>query len=297
MGGERPSRNGTIIFRVSGTLYVVATPIGNLEDITLRALRVLREVDVIAAEDTRRTARLLSHYGIQTRSISFHDHNVRSRLPALIAQLEKGASVALVSDAGTPAVSDPGVELVQACIARAIPIDVVPGPSAVVTALVASGFPTAPVTFMGFAPARAKDRASWLSDVATIKSTVVFFETPHRIRALLDEAVHILGERPLFVGRELTKTHQEYLRGTADAIGKCLKLPRGEFTVVVAPLAIQPNISGPAPQGSKLTDEFGLLTEFRGLTRRAAIAELASKYGLSSREVYARLEAAKRPVS
>src|SRR5205814_6793674 len=151
---------------MSGTLYVVATPIGNLEDITLRALRVLREVDVIAAEDTRRTARLLSHHGISTPTVSFHEHNTRSRVPQLVSRLEAGEDVAVVTDAGTPGVSDPGLELVQAAIDRGIRVDPIPGASAPLAALIASGFPLAPFTVFGFAPYRSKDRKRWLEEIA-----------------------------------------------------------------------------------------------------------------------------------
>jgi 16S rRNA (cytidine1402-2'-O)-methyltransferase len=218
---------------MTGTLYVVATPIGNLEDITLRALRVLGEVAAIAAEDTRRTAKLLAHHGIATPTISFHEHNARARVPQLIGRLKRGESVALVSDAGTPGVSDPGLDLVQACIADHIPIDPVPGASAVLTALVASGFPSAPVTFLGFPPSRAKDRTRFWSVVSETKSTVVIFEAPHRIQATLGEAGRYLGTRLLCIGRELTKLHQEFLRGPADELADRLKSPRGEFTIVI----------------------------------------------------------------
>jgi len=220
---------------MSGTLYVVATPIGNLEDITLRALRILGEVAVIAAEDTRRTAKLLTHHGIATTTISFHEHNARTRVPQLVARMQRGESVALVSDAGTPGVSDPGRELVEACIEAAIPVDPIPGASAVLAALVASGFPTSPVTFLGFPPYKASDRKRWLSAAAEYDSTLVFFEAPHRIAEVLAEAGQYLGNRPLLVAREITKIHQEFLRGTAPDLAERLNNPRGEFTIVVGP--------------------------------------------------------------
>src|SRR5436190_9061582 len=166
---------------MSGMLYVVATPIGNLEDITLRALRVLREVNVIAAEDTRRTARLLSHHGISSRTISFHQHNTRSRLPQLVSRLEAGENVAVVTDAGTPGVSDPGLELVQAAIEHGINVDPIPGASAPLTAVIASGFPMVPFTVFGFAPSRSSARINWLRSVAETTHTFSFFETPHRV--------------------------------------------------------------------------------------------------------------------
>ena len=282
---------------MSGTLYVVATPIGNLEDITLRALRLLREVAVIAAEDTRRTAKLLTHHAINTPTISFHDHNVRTRVPQLVARLEGGASVALVSDAGTPGVSDPGLELVQACISRGIPVDPVPGASAVLAALVASGFPTSPVTFLGFPPVKAKDRIAWWTNISSQKSTVVLFEAPHRIANFLTEAAHYLGNRPLVLARELTKLHQEFMRGTAADVGKCLKEPRGEFTVVVGPQPDLESEDAELPTDDQLTRQFRYLTETSQLTRREAIAELSRRYARPSREVYARLEAAKGGLS
>src|SRR6266550_1408324 len=196
---------------MSGTLYVVATPIGNLEDITLRALRVLREVGVIAAEDTRRTARLLTHHGITARTVSFHEHNTRSRVPQLIGRLEAGESIAIVTDAGTPGVSDPGLELLQAAIERGITVVPIPGASAPLTALIASGFPMVPFTIFGFAPSRSKARLQWLEGIAQTLHTFSFFETPHRIQRTLREAEQIFGERPTMAGRELTKLHQEFL--------------------------------------------------------------------------------------
>jgi len=279
---------------MTGTLHMVATPIGNLEDITLRALRVLREVQVIAAEDTRRTAKLLSHHGIATPTISIHEHNARARVPQLIARLRQGESVAVVSDAGTPGVSDPGLELVQECIAEGIPVDPVPGPSALLAALVASGFPVAPVVFLGFLPTRAKDRTIAWSTISSTDSTVVFFESPHRIVSALKEAHAHLGDRPLCLGRELTKLHQEFLRGTAETLAKRLKEPRGEFTVVVSPVE-KAEIPSEMPRDVTLIEEFRQLTE-TGATRRQAVAELARKYDRPSREVYARLEAAKSGV-
>src|SRR5947207_10160686 len=187
---------------MSGTLYVVATPIGNLEDITLRALRVLREVDVIAAEDTRRSARLLSHHGISTPTVSFHEHNTRSRVPQLVSRLTAGESVAIVTDAGTPGVSDPGLELVQAAIDQNITVDPIPGASAPLTALIASGFPMVPFTVFGFAPVRSKARTEWLQAVARTEHSFSFFEAPHRIQSTLRDADGVFGKRPIIAARE-----------------------------------------------------------------------------------------------
>src|SRR5438105_267540 len=256
---------------MSGTLYVVATPIGNLEDITLRALRVLREVDVIAAEDTRRTARLLSHHAITSRTISFHEHNTRSRLPQLLSRLETGESVAIVTDAGTPGVSDPGLELVQAAIERGIPVDPIPGASAPLTALIASGFPMIPFTVFGFVPSRAKARTEWLQAVAKTEHTCSFFEAPHRIQSTLREAWSLFGERPIIVGRELTKVHQEFLRGTAGEVVERLSKPRGEFTVIVGP-AIKVTLIHDIPlTDAEVASEFCQITEHCGGSRRQSI--------------------------
>ena len=277
-----------------GTLFVVATPIGNLEDITLRALRVLREADVIAAEDTRRTARLLARHVIPTPTVSFHEHNSRTRLPGLIARLLKGESVALVTDAGTPGISDPGLELVQACIESQVPIDPVPGVSAPLAAAVASGFPLVPLTIWGFVPHRSKDRNDWLRARSETHTTMTFFETPHRIAQTLKAAVDILGDRPIMLGRELTKVHQEFLRGTAAQLSDQVHTAvKGEFTVVVGPLTKQ----GPAepPEDSVIAAEFGLMTKSNAsLSRRQAVSATASRLGLSPRDVYAAIERAKK---
>ena len=220
-----------------GTLFVVATPIGNLEDITLRALRVLREVQLIAAEDTRRTARLLARHAISTPTISFHEHNTRARLPQLIARLQRGESIALVTDAGTPGISDPGTELVQACIEAGVTVDPIPGVSAPLAAAVVSGFPLIPLTILGFPPQRAKDRTAWFNTLCEITNTVTFFEAPHRIGETLRAASDILGVRPMMVARELTKVHQDFLYGTASEVALQLQsVPKGEFTIVLGPL-------------------------------------------------------------
>ncbi|MGH9370148.1 MAG: 16S rRNA (cytidine(1402)-2'-O)-methyltransferase, partial [Vicinamibacterales bacterium] len=192
-----------------GILYVVATPIGNLEDLTFRALRVLRDVAVIAAEDTRRTARLLQHYSISTPTTSLHEHNERARVPKLIARLQSGESVALVSDAGTPSISDPGVLMVSAAHATGIRVEPVPGASAVVAAVSASGLPGSEVLFLGFPPSRSRARKKWLRELASERRLLVFYEAPHRIRETLSDIRDILGERVLAVARELTKSHEE----------------------------------------------------------------------------------------
>ena len=274
---------------MSGTLFVVATPIGNLEDITFRAVRVLREADVIAAEDTRRTAKLLGHYGVSTPAVSFHQHNTRSRLPQLIKRLERGEHVALVTDAGTPGISDPGIELVDACLKHGIQVDPVPGPSAALTAATASGFPLEPLTILGFAPVRAKARITWLEGLRTIRHTFTFFEAPHRIQQTLEALGDILGNRQIMVARELTKIHQQLARGLASTILGHITHVKGEFTVVVGP---EPPLDG----GQALASDLEIATEFGRLThcgpggRRRAVVDLARKYGRSPREVYGIIE-------
>lgn len=279
---------------MSGTLYVVATPIGNLEDITLRALRVLREVDVIAAEDTRRTARLLAHHAIPTTTISFHEHNTRSRLPQLVRRLEAGERVAVVTDAGTPGVSDPGLELVQACIARGIPVDPIPGASAPLTALIGSGFPLVPFTMYSFAPNRSKDRISWLSEVAKTPHTFSFFEAPHRIEATLREAVLFFGKRPIILARELTKLHQEFIRGTAAEVAARLQTARGEFTIVVGPVSNSLHNNEIAVSDEDVANYFWQVAKIAGVTRRSALNQVAKKYGWSTKRAYSAVERVKK---
>ena len=305
---ERTSPDGTITIRsrhacagvrpdMPGTLFVVATPIGNLEDITLRALRVLREVDVIAAEDTRRTARLLARHGISTPTVSFHDHNTRTALPHLISRLEKGKSVALVTDAGTPGVSDPGVELVRACVEAQVPVDPIPGVSASLTAAVVSGFPLIPLTIWGFPPSRSKDRNEWLLARAKTESTMTFFEAPHRIAETIRAAADILVNRQIVVCRELTKVHQQILRGTASDLAEALKDGgKGEFTVVVGPMT---NLGRPraVPPDEDVAAFFGHATNVSGRSRRENINATAKQFGITARQVYAAIERTKIGVS
>jgi len=273
-----------------GTLYLVSTPIGNLEDITLRALRLLRECDLIAAEDTRHTAKLLHHFDIRTPTTSVHEHNEHAKAAALVEKLLQGLSVALVSDAGTPAVSDPGFRLVQAALAAGIRVEAIPGPSAVLAALVSSGLPTDAFVFVGFPPSRAKARATWLEALRTETRTVVFFEAPHRILETLNDALRIIGDRQVAVGRELTKLHEELVRGPiSTALGHLTEL-RGEFTIVMAG---RPEIEEAAEpiniDDSNVYAEFCRLTD-SGLRRRDAVSAVASKYNLRSRDAYAVIE-------
>ncbi len=274
---------------MSGTLYVVATPIGNLEDITLRALRILREVAVIAAEDTRRTARLLQHHGIVTPTVSYHEHSGSGRLRRLLERLEAGESVAVVSDAGTPGVSDPGFELIRDARALGIRVEPIPGPSAVLAALVASGFPMDRFSVRGFAPNRAKARNKWLREICAIETPVVFFEAPHRIRETLEELVDISGVRPITIAREVTKLHEEIVSGTAADLLAHFPHPQGEFTIVLGPAPPAP-ISAEPLSDEEIAEIFGEKTEKSGLSRRQAINLVAEELHLSSRDVYQAIE-------
>ncbi|HEY3382913.1 MAG TPA: 16S rRNA (cytidine(1402)-2'-O)-methyltransferase [Vicinamibacterales bacterium] len=279
-----------------GTLFLVATPIGNLEDITLRALRVLREVSLVAAEDTRHTAKLLAHFDIHVPTTSFYEQIEHEKTPRLLARLVAGDNLALVSDAGTPGISDPGYRLVKAAVEAGIRVEAVPGPSALLTALVASGLPTNSFAFLGFPPPRLQARDRWFESLAGRQETLIFYEAPHRIRETLAAALRALGDRPVCVARELTKLHEELVRGPISAVLPRLLTPRGEFTIVLGPAAATPSLPDALPSDAGLFDEFYHLTEDSGLARRPAISRLAEKYGLSAREVYAAVERAKASV-
>ena len=276
-----------------GTLFVVATPIGNLEDVSFRALRVLREASLIAAEDTRRTATLLARHDIRTPTTSFHEHNERQKLPVLLGKLASGETIAQVSDAGTPGISDPGFRLVRAAVELGIRIEVVPGPSAAISALVASGFPTSSFTFLGFPPARGQDRRAWMTALAKEPRTCVFFEAPHRIRATLEELRPELGDRQVAVAREMTKVHEEVIRGTVTHVLGCLTNPRGELTVVVAPPPDEAHDSQPLSDG-EILERFVQLTDSKDISRRGAVGAIARATGLPSKAVYDAIERAKK---
>jgi 16S rRNA (cytidine1402-2'-O)-methyltransferase len=270
-----------------GILYVVATPIGNLEDVTLRALRILGEVTVIAAEDTRRTAKLLQHYSISTPTTSLHQHNERRRVPALLSRLQGGESIALVSDAGTPVLSDPGQALVAAAHEAGVRVEPIPGPSAAIAALSASGFPGDQYTFVGFPPSRANARAEWLRSLSSETRTIVMYEAPHRIVATLTDALGILGDRPTALGRELTKAHEDLVVRPISAHLEMMAPARGEYTLVIQGAAAV-SIVGQTPDSAEsLRTEFKSLTETRGMSPRGAAKELGKKYNMPTRDVYA----------
>ena len=277
---------------MSGILYVVATPIGNLEDVTLRALRILREVALIAAEDTRRTSRLLQHYSISTPTTSLHEHNERRKTEHLIARLRAGESIALVSDAGTPLVSDPGAFLVSQAHATGVRVEPVPGPSAAMAALSAAGFGEGPVHFVGFPPPKGSAREEWFATIRSLAGILVLYEAPHRIRDTLSNLLTVFGDCPTLLARELTKAHEDLGVRPITAHLTVVTEPRGEFTLVLDLPSRQPQVQ-PLPSDMELALEFGRITEKMGLTRRAALRTLADKYGAPVRELYARVERAK----
>jgi 16S rRNA (cytidine1402-2'-O)-methyltransferase len=277
-----------------GILYVVATPIGNLEDVTFRAIRVLREVAVIAAEDTRRTARLLQHYSISTPTTSLHEHNERARTPSLISRLARGESIALVSDAGTPVVSDPGAVLVAAAHAAGIRVEPVPGPSAALAAVSASGLQAEQVLFVGFPPSRSLARKRWLEKLRDEPRVIVFFEAPHRIRGTLADLLAIFGDRVVAIGRELTKAYEELVVRPISFHLEHLTEPKGEFTLVVSPADLDPGTQAELPGVDTLVHEFGELTKNRLGTRRDIVKILAERYGVSPRDMYRLLESGKQ---
>ncbi len=261
------------------TLFVVATPIGNLEDITLRALRTLREVKLIAAEDTRKTRKLLTHYDIKTPMTSYHEHNKRAKLNYILNYLND-ADVAIVSEAGMPGMSDPGYDLIVAAQEKNIPVVPIPGPSAVITALVVSGLPADRFTYIGFLPNKTKARLELLKSVASESGTIVAFEAPHRLKASLEDIQQALGDRQIAVCREMTKLHEEIFRGTVSAAIEHFTEPRGEFTLV---------IEGKPESKPQLTADIEKQLHYRylsGMPAKKAIAEMAQETGLSRKELY-----------
>jgi 16S rRNA (cytidine1402-2'-O)-methyltransferase len=264
------------------TLFVVATPIGNLEDITLRALRVLREADLIACEDTRHTRILLTRHAIATPTTSYHEHNERERAAELLDRLERGERIALVSDAGTPGVSDPGYRLVAGAVERGIPVVPVPGPSASIAALSASGLPTDAFMFVGFLPPRQGARRARLEDLRDVKATLVIYEAPHRIGATLADTLDVLGDREAVVGRELTKVHEEFIRGRLSTAIESLdpSRRRGEFVVLIR------GAEDAAVDTALSVAERVAALEESGVPRMDAIKQTARERGLPKAAVY-----------
>jgi len=268
-----------------GTLFLVATPIGNLEDITHRAVRVLREASLIACEDTRHTRRLLDHYEIRKPLVSYHEHNEAGRAAELLGKLADGVDVALVSDAGTPLVSDPGYEIVKRAVEAGVPVVPVPGASAAVTALAAAGLPSDSFLFAGFLPLKGAKRKQALEKIRSLDNTVILYEAPHRVLHTLDELRAVLGERPMVAAREMTKVHEEFLRGTAGDIHEALarrQAIKGEFTIVIGrPEAT----SGEAIDPTEIRAEVETLME-AGTARMDAIKAVAKQRGLPKRTIY-----------
>ena len=273
----------------TGCLYLVATPIGNLEDITLRAVRILKEADVIACEDTRQTQKLLQHYGIRKEMVSYHEHNELTRSPELVIELEQGARVALVSDAGTPGISDPGHRLVTLCLRHHIPVVPIPGPSALVAALGASGLPTDEFLFVGFLPPRSGARRKALDALRAESRTLIFYEAPHRVVETLADAADILGPRPGVIAREVTKIHEEFLRGPLPELLEAARkrAPRGEITLLIG--AGDPQATQQAEAGVSLKQRVEQLEAEAGVDRKAALKQAARERGLGKREAYKQL--------
>lgn len=276
-----------------GCLYLVATPIGNLEDISLRALRILKEADLIACEDTRQTLKLLSHFQIRKPLESYHEHNEMTRAPELILRMEEGARVALVSDAGTPVISDPGHRLVSLCLRHKVPVIPIPGPSAIVAALAACGLPSEEFTFLGFLPARPTERRRRLRQIASEPRSLVLYEAPHRLRATLRDALEILGDRQAVVARELTKIYEEFLRGRVADLVRAFEEtePRGEITLIIGP-ADATALPDSAPAGAEATsvaERVAQIVAAQNVDRKAALKQAAREMGIARREAYKRL--------
>ena len=279
----------------AGCLYLVATPIGNLEDITLRALRVLKEADLIACEDTRETMKLLAHFDIQKRLVSYHQHNEITRAAEIVIDLEQGAKVALVSDAGTPVVSDPGHHLVSLCLRHGIRVVPVPGASAFVAALAASGMPIEEFAFIGFLPSKPIARRKVLRELAGEERTLVLYEAPHRLLDTLEDGLEILGNRAAVVAREVTKLYEEFMRGRIETLLETLrkKAPRGEITLLIAPPdEAASHVEGGAGNSTAAVPLARRVEEIaleRGVDTKSALKVAARERGLTRREAYKQL--------
>src|SRR5450755_2940761 len=270
------------------SLYLIATPIGNLEDITLRALRILKEVDLIACEDTRQTLKLLSHYGIQTRLVSYHEHNEMTKAAELVVNLEGGAKIALVTDAGMPGISDPGFRLIALAIRHHVPVVPIPGASAFLAALVASGLPTDSFRFSGFLPSKAGQRRKLLESIRDSPRTQVFYEAPHRLLETLGDVEEILGkDRHVVVAREVTKIHEEFLRGRAGEILAQLKARgdvKGEITLLIA--KAEEGAATPAPEAISLAQRVREIMTEEKADEKVALKKVAKERGIGKSEAY-----------
>lgn len=269
-----------------GCLYLVATPIGNLEDITLRALRILKEVDEIACEDTRHTQKLLNHYEIRKPLVSYHEHNELTRAPELLISLEQGARIALVSDAGMPLVSDPGHRLVALCLRHHVPVVPVPGPSAILASLAASGLPNEEFLFVGFLPARSGERRRALERLRIEERTIVLYEAPHRLAECLADAHEALGDRSACIAREVTKMHEEFRRGKLSELSASLdeRPAKGEITLLIG--ALDPSERPTVSSMQTLADRVEELIHQAKLDRKEALKLAAKERGLTRREAY-----------
>ena len=265
-----------------GTLYLCATPIGNLEDMTFRAIRILREVNVIAAEDTRRTRKLLTHFDIHTPLIRFDENCSETVSEKILQRLQSGESVAVVSDAGLPAISDPGADLVRLAINAGINICPVPGANAALSALICSGLDTTKFLFVGFPPKTKKNRRELLQKLSTIDTTIIFYEAPHRLKNFLSELAEIFGERQAVLARELTKVHEEFLRGNLIELAEKISGPLGEFVVLIEGATLSETINLPDEDIPTVVEKF-MAT---GLDKKSAMRETAKKFNVSRREIY-----------
>jgi 16S rRNA (cytidine1402-2'-O)-methyltransferase len=278
-----------------GCLYVVGTPIGNLEDITLRALRILKEVDQIACEDTRHTQKLLNHYEIRKPLVSYHEHNELTRAPELVLSLEQGAKIALVSDAGMPLVSDPGHRLVALCLRHHVPVVPVPGPSAILASLSASGLPNEEFLFIGFLPARSGERRRALERLRLEERTIILYEAPHRIAECVADAREVLGDRNACLAREVTKLHEEFRRGKLSELGASLEQQpaKGEITLLIGSADPAESRAAADPRQS-LADRVEELIHQAKLDRKEALKLAAKERGLTRREAYDKIVEARR---
>jgi 16S rRNA (cytidine1402-2'-O)-methyltransferase len=280
---------------LSPGLYLVATPIGNLEDITLRAVRVLKEADLIACEDTRQTQKLLNHYGIATRTTSYHEHNEMTRAPELVLELEQGARIALVTDAGMPGISDPGFRLISLAIRHHLPVVPIPGASAFLASLVASGLPTDSFRFSGFLPAKRGQRRALLESIRESPRTQVFYEAPHRIKETLEDIVEMLGgERFVVIAREVTKIHEEFLRGHAAVILETMNARgdiKGEITLMIGKAEAEEKKA--VPSRVSIRQRVEQLMSEEELDEKNALKRIAKEMGISKSDAYRALQRSK----